>query len=117
MFQLIRSTLLACLACSATVHNACAEEPTEKVGFILRVRVPLDDLDLRKETDARLLLSRLEKAAYRACGGNPRFHTSYEVMPERTTKVFRDCRERAITQAVDRINAPTLKQLLLVTRQ
>jgi hypothetical protein len=41
------------------------------------------------------MLERLKRAAYHACGGNPRFYLTYEVMPRQTVEVFRECREEA----------------------
>jgi UrcA family protein len=91
---------------------AMAAEPERKLEEIGNVRVNYDDLDLRQDTDVRVLLGRLEKAAWRACGGDPKFHSSYSKRPAHTAKVYQECREQAITAAVDRINAPALTAAL-----
>jgi len=60
------------------------------------------------------LLDRLKRAAYRACGGNPRYHYAYEVMPHHTIEVFRECREEALCAAVGEINSPTLTRIFRI---
>jgi UrcA family protein len=94
------------------VGAAMAAEPERKLEEIGNVRVSYGDLDLRQDTDVRVLLSRLEKAAWRACGGDPKFHSSYAKRPAHLTKVYEECRERAVTAAVDRIGAPALAAAL-----
>lgn len=90
------------------------DEPLDKVGdrvdTIGTISVPYHDLDLRKEADARKLLTRLEQAAVRACGGNPMWHPMYQVAPDYTVAVFKECRRDAVARAVARIDAPTLTQ-------
>jgi UrcA family protein len=84
-------------------------EPTpELVG---QVRVGWQGLDLQNPADARTLLTRIEKAAYRACGGNPKFAWSYEHLPERTVEVYELCREGAVKRAIDQIGAAQLARL------
>lgn len=95
-----------CLASIARSEPSAAR--TEQVGS---VRVGYADLDLQKEADARVLLGRLERAAYTACGGNPKFDRSYELMPSYTQQVYRACRETALVRAVDNIRSPTLSRL------
>lgn len=73
-------------------------------------RVSYADLDLSRQSDAQILLDRIKKAAYRACGGDPRRHHSYTLIPRRTEMAFKDCREDAIARAIDSIDAPVLAQ-------
>jgi UrcA family protein len=86
------------------------DELPERVDYVGSVAVNYHDLDLRKETEARKLLTRLEQAAVRACGGNPMWHPVYQVAPYHTVAVFKECRRDAVAHAVTRINAPTLSQ-------
>lgn len=96
------SIALALLSSSALV---LAEHQPIRVGSIA---VSYRDLDLRKPADAQVLLTRLEHAAKTACGGNPKWHFTYESMPKRTTAVFGECRRQAIARAVAEIGAPLL---------
>ena len=90
------------------------EANRELVG---QVRVELKGLDLQNPADARTLLTRIEKAAYRACGGNPKFTWSYKLLPERTVEVYELCREGAVKRAIDQIGAAQLAQLYKEQRQ
>jgi UrcA family protein len=92
--------------------TACAAPPVEKTQFVGSARVTYYDLDLRKEADARVLLGRLERAAYYACGGDPKVYSSYETMPLRTVEVFEECREDAIARAVASVHSVALERLL-----
>lgn len=78
---------------------------------IRNVGVTYSDLDLETEAGARELLRRLDAAAYKACGGDPERHSSYDRMPEVTRKVFETCREKAIDTAVGRLDAPLVAKL------
>lgn len=92
---------------------AQAKLPSPEKQFVKSVRVTYTDLDLSQQADVQILLDRIEKAAYRACGGNPRRHPSYSVMPNHTEAVFKECREDAIARAVGVIDAPVLSQARL----
>lgn len=116
MFHRIRSVLLTVAAATMLGHavacNASDERaPEVKYDVIGKVTVPLSDLDLRKPADARTLLARLDEAAYQACGGNPKFHPSYALTPQRTLNVFRDCRAAAVRRAVNQIGSPALTRV------
>jgi len=73
---------------------------------IASINVPVSDLDLQDDADVQVLLGRLERAAVKACGGNPRFHPSYDLVPRYTIQVFRSCQHDAIARAVATIDAP-----------
>ena len=111
----IRLSGVACAALLCLAINAAAQaEPTKAEKLLVgTVRVAYSDLDLSQRADVQILLGRIEKAAYRACGGNPRRHPSYNVMPSHTESVFKDCREDAITRAVLAVDAPVLAQARL----
>jgi UrcA family protein len=109
-----RYVLFASLACAFLAPQARPDEAPAKRKLVARVHVVYDDLNIEKVADARVLLDRLKRAAYRACGGNPRYHYAYAVMPHHTTEVFRECREEALSTAVDEINSPTLTRLFRI---
>jgi UrcA family protein len=92
--------------------TACVAPPVEKAQFVGRAHVAYYDLDPQKEADARVLLGRLERAAYHACGGNPRVYLSYEIMPHRTVEIFEECQEDAIARAVASVHSVALERLL-----
>src|SRR5262249_52030422 len=96
----------------ALVSIARAQPSAEKTELVGRVPVSYADLDPEKEADARVLLGRLQQAAYAACGGNPKHHFAYTSMPRKTRQVFEDCRRNAVTRAVDAIKSPTLSRVL-----
>jgi UrcA family protein len=111
----IKSVLFAAVAVAVAVSVfascAFAAPPVEKMESVGRVQVSYHDLDLQKEADARVLLKRLERAAYRACGGNPKLYLSYRVIPDRTVEVFKECREEAVARAVAAVHSVTLERL------
>jgi UrcA family protein len=106
-----RSVLFAAVAVPMLASSALAAAPVEKMELVGRVHVAYRDLDLRKEADARVLLERLKRAAYDACGGNPRLYLSYRMVPERTVEVFKECREEAVAGAVAAVHSDTLERL------
>lgn len=85
------------------------QSPPEK-QLVRTERVTYADLDLSRQADAQILLGRIKKAAFRACGGDPRRHPAYTLLPRRTEMAFKDCREDAIARAIDSIDAPVLAQ-------
>jgi UrcA family protein len=99
--------ILTILLSLAIAQSALAVPNTASQGDRIRsISVRLDDLNLRNDTDVQVLLGRLNRAAVRACGGNPKFHPTYALVPRFTTKVFQECRHEAIARAVATIDAP-----------
>lgn len=94
-----------------------SKPPEAKPELIGQVRVEWNGLDLQNPADARTLLTRIEKAAFRACGGNPKFTRSYDLAPVRTVEVYERCREGAVKRAIDQIGAAQLAQLYKEERQ
>ena len=94
-----------------------SKPPEAKPELVGQVRVDLKGLDLQNPADARTLLRRIEKAAYRACGGNPKFAWTYDWMPVRTVEVYERCREGAVRRAIDQIGAAQLAQTYEEQRQ
>jgi len=95
-------------------QSALALSTPERVASIT---VRFSDLDLRKDADVQVLLGRLQRAAYKACGGNPRFHPSYVLMPHQTAMVFHQCRRDAIARAAASIDAPKLASALALVAE
>ena len=93
---------------------AAESRPPQLVG---KVHVELNGLDLRNPADARVLLDRLNQAAYRACGDDPKLNNTYRTRPEQTLRVYEECRENAVKRAVDQIGAPLLAQMYDEQRQ
>ena len=102
--------LFCLIPLSLAASSPPLDEQSEGVETIGKINVPYHDLDLRKESEARKLLARLEQAAVRACGGNPMWHRMYQVAPNYTVAVFKECRRDAVARAVARINEPALTQ-------
>lgn len=92
---------------------AQAEVPSAEKKKVRSVRVAYADLDLTRQADVEILLGRIEKAAYRACGGDPRWHPNYDVMPNYTEAAYKECREDAIARAIGAVDAPVLSQARL----
>jgi UrcA family protein len=106
IFAVVVITMLGHAAGSKASDVVAASEV--KYDVIGKVAVKLKDLNLQTPADAQVLLERLDQAAYQACGGNPKFHSTYATTPERTLAVFRECREAAVRRAVDQIDNSTL---------
>jgi len=105
----LTSPAWATVLCFA-INPAAQATPSAEKKLVRTVRVAYADLDLTRQSDVQLLLGRIENAAYRACGGDPRRHPSYGVIPRRTEAVFKECRKDAIARAVGTIDAPVLSQ-------
>jgi UrcA family protein len=110
----ITAFTLALTMLSPLTWSKSPEPQPELVG---QVRVDLQGLDLQNPADARTLLARIEKAAYRACGGNPKFARSYDWVPVKTVEVYELCRESAVKRAIDQIGAAQLTQIHEARRQ
>jgi UrcA family protein len=102
--ELIRASIpvgiaLACLAIQPAAQAASVNMlPSERVTFA--------DLDLDRAADAEVLIGRIKDAAFRVCGGDPRNHVAYDLMPARVELAYRECREGAVARAVATIDLP-----------
>ncbi|WP_129643136.1 UrcA family protein [Peristeroidobacter agariperforans] len=103
----------AALLLLAVNPAAQAWQSSPEKQMVRTERVTYADLDLSRQADAQVLLGRIKKAAYRACGGDPRRHPTYTLTPRRTEMAFKDCREDAIARAIGSIDAPVLSQARL----
>lgn len=107
-FALVRASLPVgiALACFAIQPAAQAESQAVKKNFVASERVEYTDLDLTRASDAQALLGRIKEAAFRVCGGDPRGHVGYDLMPGRIELAFRECREEAVERAIATIDMP-----------
>jgi UrcA family protein len=110
MFHPVKIAIAACIALAGTCAMA------EQVQLVKKVTVDYSDLDLSNQNDAHELLARLEKAAFDACGGDERRNPAYKTTPRRTTEVFRECRENAVSRAVTAVNSQELRVALSEAR-
>ncbi len=112
MFRSSKSLVLASIGIIATTQIAIADVPVERAE-VGRVTVSYGDLDLSNVADARLMLSRLQQAAFNACGGDPRWNPEYALLWNRLAADYRECRSDAVSRAVVAIDAPLLSQVFL----
>jgi len=104
MFRPLNFILVAGIALTASARIVHADAPTRADS----VRVDYSDLDLVRHADARVMLNRLERAAFRACGGDSRSQPAYYLMPLLINQVVRKCREDAVAKAVAAVDAREL---------
>lgn len=95
----------AILAAGLPAAAGEAKAPGLKVGA---VTVSYDHRDLASEAGARAMLARLERAAYDACGGDPRRHSAWKTAPDLTRRVYQQCREDAVARAVTELGSAKL---------
>ena len=100
------STLAAMVILSMLSLGAHADTSSQPEAITGRSAVYYGDLDLNAEQDAKIMLQRIERAAKKACGGQPTF-SSYTGSLDHT---FEECRDEAIARTVKQLGAP------LVTR-
>jgi UrcA family protein len=110
MFRSIGFSVVAALGLIAATQSALAASPVKRVE-IKRVTVTYGDLDLSARADARLLLTRLEKAAYKACGGDARLHPDYNLMWPHIKRTYEACRADAVSRAVVTVDEPLLTEV------
>lgn len=106
----VKFRLVAAIGILAATQSALATSPVERVE-VGRVTVSYSDLDLSARGDVRVMLTRLERAAYKACGGDPRLHPDYDLMWQHVDKVYQDCRNDAVSRAVVAVDAPLLTEV------
>ena len=104
---MIRTYSLLFLVAAATflTANALAQIPVPETRTV-NIKVTFADLDLDKPADARILFSRLEKAAKHACGPMVLSPSRHDVTPTAIEHDYRACIARAIGDVVARLNAP-----------
>jgi UrcA family protein len=106
----ISPPILAAAALLAVLSvGAHADTSTEGPGTVIRGRsvVYYGDLDIETEQDAKIMLQRIERAAKKACGGQPTFGT-YTGSLDHT---FEECRGEAIQRTVKQLGAPMVTRI------
>jgi UrcA family protein len=100
--------VIATLALAATLGAAQSAQAGDagRPG-VVRTQVVVDyaDLDLGSVAGNKALYARLSHAAERACGPEPQRHDL------RARSDYRQCQEKALEKAVDRIGSPELQAL------
>jgi UrcA family protein len=110
MFRSIHAVILALFASTMLGHTVACNASDGRYEVVGQVPVELRDLNLHDPDAARLLLARLDRAAWQACGGDPRFNANYATRPGHIARVYRECRENAVARAVKEIGVQTLTQ-------
>jgi UrcA family protein len=100
---------IAAIACNLTAGNASAATPAAKVPT---VTVSYADLDLSKPAGVEMLYQRIKDAARTVCAPL----ASKGLTREGVWRLWRDCYEQAVSNAVASINRPTLTALHRATR-
>jgi UrcA family protein len=110
IFNLVRASIPVsiALACFAVQPAAHAELVARKTKLVASEHVMYSDLDLSRAGDAQILLGRIKEAAFRVCGGDPREHVAYDLMPARIELAFRECRAAAVERAIATVDMPQL---------
>jgi UrcA family protein len=108
--KLVRASIpvAIALACFAIQPAAQAKSRPAKKNLVASESVVYTDLDLNRAEDAEILLSRIKDAAFRVCGGDPRSHVGYDLMPGRVESAFRECRAEAVERAISKVDMPQL---------
>lgn len=99
------TVLLAALSVGAARANTSTDGPPAKITG--RSAVYYGDLNLNAEEDAKIMLQRIERAAKKACGGQPTF-SSYTGSLDNT---FEECRSEAIARTVSRLGVPMVTRI------
>jgi UrcA family protein len=100
---------LAVLGLVSTVCSGCSSvAPSSAAGYNAAAPqsvVSYSDLDLSRDTGAQVMLSRLQGAAMRVCGGSP------DVRDLNAWNDYRACEKQAMDQAVTAVNSPMVAKL------
>jgi UrcA family protein len=99
------AVMLAALSVGAARADTATDGPPAKITG--RSVVYFGDLNLNAEQDAKIMLQRIERAAKKACGGQPTF-SSYTGSLDNT---FEECRSEAIARTVRRLGAPMVTRI------
>jgi UrcA family protein len=98
------AVMLATLSFGAHADTSADGRPAHITG---RSVVYYGDLNLNSEQDAKIMLQRIERAAKKACGGQPTF-SSYTGSLDGT---FEECRGAAIARTVKQLGAPVVSRI------
>lgn len=98
-----RTILSAAIIASCALLGSAAQAQNQIIHSAT-ARVSVADLDLHRETDARLLLERLTRVVDRAC------RLRDPVLPDRG-RDFETCRAEAVAEGVRLVDAPLVSAL------
>lgn len=103
----------AAVMLAALSFDARADTPSPGSSVRGRSVVYYGDLDIETEQDAKVMLQRIERAAKKACGGQPTFST-YTGSLDHT---FEECRSEAIQRIVKQLGAPVVTRIYSEARK
>jgi UrcA family protein len=100
------AAVMLAMLCSVAHADSSADGPSTSVTG--RSAVHFGDLNLGDETDAKIMLQRIERAAKTACGGHA---TSGSITGSVDHYSFEECRAKAIRRAVKQLDAPVVTRI------
>jgi len=109
MFHRSRLAIVAGITMSAFAASAATAGAPEFRAY--SVTVNYSDLDLTKDADARQMLDRLDRASFKACGGNEQFDPAHRTRTGRFAQFFQECRDDALARAVATVDSQKLWQV------
>lgn len=98
------STLALAIALAAPMIAQAAPQPES----IAVATAGYGDLDLNRASDAKIMVSRLDRAALEACGASRASFRDYRTAVQRS-----DCYKDGMRQALADLNAPAVTQAYL----
>ena len=115
---MIRTNLLLLMVAAATFQNpnAHAQSPVAPETKTVQIKVAFGDLNLDKPEDARVLVSRVEEAARRACGPKVESPSRYDLTPVAIEHDYKACIANAIGDTVARLNVPLVSRAYAESR-
>jgi UrcA family protein len=110
----VSTPIFAAAMLAALGFSAHADTSVDVPIEIIRGRsvVYYGDLNIDTESDAKIMLQRIERAATKACGGHPTFGPITH-LPDHA---FEECRVEAIRRTVKQLGAPMVTRIYSATR-
>jgi len=110
---MIRTTTILLLVAAATLQASFAQAQSliEPPSRTVNVKVKYTDLDLDKPGDARILYSRLQNAAKRACGPVNISFDRGRVTSTALQHNYKACVANALADVVTRLNDPLVSRI------
>jgi len=106
--------LSAALWIASTVVPASAQVAPPQI--VTNIGVRYGDLDLKSASDARIMLTRLERAATKACGGKPVPTSPGDQVGLAKRDEYRRCKAAAMERSTLRLGAPLVRAAWLEKR-
>lgn len=100
-------TLAATMILAALSFGAYADTSSQPVKITGTSAVYYGDLNLTLPQDAKIMLSRIEQAAAKACGG----HSTFSGYTGRLDSTFQDCRNEAVARTVEQLGAQLVTRI------